>query len=488
MQTDQGPFGDQSAFTEYHQQIPLRSGSQLSLDYTEDPSLDLFYGSLAVFYEAHSRSSEEGILKSFNPESRFRIGLINLPNADGTALSKNQIHSSFEQTLVLASLQLGFYYPHSFLSLDGFMVQLGLRNDVFVRGAYNLADLSPSIESLRDGWPLLQTLAFHSSGMSFATWQYFCSVGFDVGSDMSLFNLSWSCLVTDFLYTDHLMGMAFTVNRSVKLSAAYDFASYDTLNGLRTDALSLGISVERVGGTIALEGQYRSAADWGLTLSANLKIDTPHREPEAFPAEAEEGDGRTALLTKNRDLSPLSAPKRDVPTEKRDEITSARFAGNLAEWNVSLLDRNDLSLIEVAAILVEAQLSFHYDYGRLTTFNFNHMKSPEEYIESGGICRDAANATANILEKNGYESKIVFTKQTKGPPHAFVVTEDEDGSFYLFNYEYIYGCPGADNFLAAAASFSGFLELYLLDPQTHRVTDVVRTPDADYLGRIVGIE
>ena len=116
------------------------------------------------------------------------------------------------------------------------------------------------------------------------------------------------------------------------------------------------------------------------------------------------------------------------------------------------------------------------------------MRSPSEYIERGGVCRDAANATANILENNGYESKIVFTKQPKNAPHAFVVTKDTDGSYYLFDYEYIYGCPGAGSFQEAATSYAPFLTICLLDPQTHRVTDIVSTPDADYFEALAGIE
>ena len=482
------PEPDEDLYEHYHQEIPLRPGSQLTLDYTEDPNLDLFYGSLAVFFEARGKPFAEGILKDLNPESRLGIGVINLPNFDGTAFSENRIHPSFEKSLLVATAQLGFYYRHSLLEFDDFRAELGLRNDLFVRGAYNLADLSPSIAALKDGWPLAQVLGFYSSGLSFTTGQIFSSVGLTMGSDVRFVDLSWSFLVTDFLYTDHLLEITFAVNRSVELGVAYDFASYDTLNGTQRNAITAGITVERGASTFGIEGQYRTSDNWSLTLSGVLMINNKHEQSGVTADPTDEPDGRTELLNKKKSPSFLSAPKREIPNEIRAEIRSLRSTGDVAEWDKSLLDRDDLSLIEVAAVLEEARLSLNYDYGRLTSFEFNQMRSPEEYIEKGGICRDAANATANILENNGYESKIVFLKQARRPPHAFVVTEDEDGSFYLFDYEYIYGIPGAGNLQEAAASYSSFLVICLLDPQTHRVTDIITTPDSEYLESIAGIE
>ena len=482
------PEPDEELYEYYYQEIPLRPGSQLTLGYTEDPSLDIFYGSLAAFFEARGRPFAEGILKNLNPESHLRIGLINLPNIDGTAISGNQIHSSFEKTLLVASAQLGFYYRHSLLEINDFRADLGLRNDLFVRGAYNMADLSPSIASLKDGLPLAQVLASYSSGLSFTTGQVFSSVGLTMGSDVRFVDLSWSILVTDFLFSDHLLEITFAPNRSVELGVAYDFASYDTLNGRQRDTITAGVTVERGASTLGIEGQYRTGDDWSLTLSASVMINNKQEQSGVTAAPTEEPDGRTELLNKKKSASFLSASKCEIPDEIRAESRSLRSAGDVAEWDKSLLYRDDLSLIEIVAVVEKARLSQHYDYGRFTSLEFNQMRSPGEYIEKGGICRDAANATANILENNGYESKIVFSKQAKASSHAFVVTKDEDGSFYLFDYEYIYGCPGAGNFQEAAASYSSFLEIYLLDPQTHRVTDIVTTPDSEYLESIAGIE
>ena len=112
---------------------------------------------------------------------------------------------------------------------------------------------------------------------------------------------------------------------------------------------------------------------------------------------------------------------------------------------------------------------------------------PELFIARGGVCRDAANTTAHLLANNGYPSKIVISKRITGPPHAFVVTRGPDKKYYLFDYEIPYRAPGARNFRQAAASFSRFLSLYLIDPETHRAPDVLRTRDQVFLESIAGM-
>lgn len=99
--------------------------------------------------------------------------------------------------------------------------------------------------------------------------------------------------------------------------------------------------------------------------------------------------------------------------------------------------------------------------------------------------RDAANAVANILVNNGYDAKIVYSKQVKGTPHAYVVTKADDSGSYIFDYDDIYEVSGTDNFVETAGTYSR--SLMLMDPQTHRVTDIVVTPDGEYLDSIAGI-
>jgi hypothetical protein len=132
-------------------------------------------------------------------------------------------------------------------------------------------------------------------------------------------------------------------------------------------------------------------------------------------------------------------------------------------------------------------ISEMYDFSRVTGIDYTEMRTPEEYIAHGGICRDAANTIANILVNNGYQAKIVYSKQAVGTPHAFVVTKDSEGDYYIFDYEDIYEVSGSGSLEQTAGAYSKSLVLLLMDPQTHRITDLIETPDADYLNRIAGI-
>ncbi len=157
------------------------------------------------------------------------------------------------------------------------------------------------------------------------------------------------------------------------------------------------------------------------------------------------------------------------------------------EWNESLLEKRDMSFEEIGAILKAHKISENYDYSRVVSIDYTNMRSPGEYIKHGGICRDAANAVANILVNNGYESMIVYTMRVEASPHVFVVTRDHDGSYYIVNYEEIYEVHGAENMAQTASSYSQFLTLYLMDPRTHKVTDIVASADSKFLENIVGI-
>ena len=184
----------------------------------------------------------------------------------------------------------------------------------------------------------------------------------------------------------------------------------------------------------------------------------------------------------------MSKREESAPEKIREKFGSNLLnAASKIEWDRSLLEHNDLSLREIGAIFEVNQISRRYDYNRVAELDYKDIRTPEEFITDGGVCRDAANAVANILLNNGYESKIVYSKQGKGTPHTFVVTQDTDGSFYLFNYEHMYEVPDAGSVQETARSYSKFLSLYLIDPVTHEVTDIVITPDSDYLESIAGM-
>jgi hypothetical protein len=165
------------------------------------------------------------------------------------------------------------------------------------------------------------------------------------------------------------------------------------------------------------------------------------------------------------------------------ELAKAQYV----PWDDSLLERDDLTIHQIGAILEVNEIHQMYDYDRVLDLNCRNMRSAGEYIRNGGICRDAANATAELLTNNGHQAKIVMSKSRSSSPHAFVVASDDGGSFYIFDYEWLYEVSHAGSFWEAATSYSPYLTLMLLDPETHRVTDLVRSADADHLDTIAGM-
>lgn len=479
---------DETESLYYHEAIILKSTSRLTLDYADDPALDMFEDSFALFLENRGRPFAKGLLKAFHPESLIKIGFINVPNYGGRVWFEGQSQSLLLKTLLVATAQLGLSYDHLFYLAPDLAFRFGVRDDIFVRGAYNLYDLSPSIIGLREGWTLSQVLARTTSGSSFSTLQNYTSFEFALGNERRSLRLSWSFLVTDFLYSDHLLDITFSPNELISLGLAYDFASYDTLNGIQRDCIIPRISLSNSSSSFGIEGQYRMDGELNLSVFGSISIGKRKREIETVSLADGELKSKSEAFKTRSNSAVVSPSSREVPEEIIGEIMRVCVYGLTEEWNDELLEKDDLTLVEIGAVLVENKISERYDYDRITDLDFGGMRSPEEYIEKGGICVDAANTTANLLKNNGYESKIVFSKQVEGPPHAFVVTEDTDGSFYLFNYEYIYSCPEAGSFQEASASYSKFLVLCLLDPRTHRVTDIVTTADSNYLERIAGIE
>ncbi len=467
----------------YAMKIPLSTASSIRLSYASDPQLELFNNAFGAFYELEGSPFTIESLDQLNTNGRLLVGLINMPNYAGVEYFDGRLRSDAEKTLVMMGTQFGIDYRQQFYLSQDFNFRFGFKNDSFVRLVYNLYDLAPSIYDWERGGSINEILSIRASGLSYSTLKNRFLAQIGVGNGLYYLDLSLVSSLMDFFYYDNAVILSFSREKQFNAAVAYEWASYDTLNGVTREKISANLSFEHSDGTFSLEGQYRADDTWSIGVSGTIYLDTDNTKKKDAMKTSE-----NRLLTKGP--SSLYPGKIEVsdPGKIREKFGSNILnVASKIEWDKTLLERNDLSMREIGAILEVNQISRRYDYDRVAGLDYRDIRTPEEFITDGGICRDAANTVANILLNNGYESKIVYSKQAKGTPHTFVVTQDSDGSYYLFNYEHMYEVPDADSLQETARSFSKFLNLYLLDPVTHEVTDIVITPDSDYLENIAGM-
>lgn len=439
--------------------IPVNENSRLCLTYASDPELDIFYNSFGFFYESEGKLPVKA-LSIFNPDSRLKFGFVNMSNYEDFE------QSDLEKTLLLVSSQLGFNYKINFGYYGDLSLFAVLADDIFIRTAYNMYDLAPSIRSLSEGKSLLKVLSNKTSGISYSTVQNLAKAQIGFGSEIQSVAIGFSTHMTDFFYSDYSVELSLTGTNIFKAVLAYDWAQYDTLNGVSPNAVRTGLDLYiESGGVLSIEAQYKPEGTWNLGFMGSISLDTQSKG-------VQEVDN--------------SSNKSFFKVEK-EYSAQELYKASMVGWDQDLANREDLSISEIGAILYVNQVSKKYDYNRVVSLNYKNMRSLEKYISKGGICRDAANAIANLLSNNGYQSKIVYSKQAYASPHAYVAAQDENGSFYIFNYEMMYQVPGAGNFGNAAASYSQYLSLYLLDPETHDVTDILISPDLEYLESIAGM-
>ena len=456
----------------YRRTIKLDESSQAALYFADDPALDIFYRSFAAFVEERGQLFEQSPLIDslpgwLNPATRLKFGLVSGSNLEHAV--------AIEHTLVMLSAQVSTSVLHRFYPGDSFYVDVMLEDDIFVRGAYNISDLAPSVTKLGQGYQLGAVFASYSSGFSYSTLQNRLSAGIKLGDDHVSAKLTWQMLMTDFLFGDHLIALSVTKG-GTSAELAYDFASYDTLNSVPANTVIASVGFSGPFGALKFENRYRVDGHWSFAISGNVFL--IDRNSDKVPKQS-------SRWFQHSRLSRSSAYAARSPTKETHLLATKPSYG---QWNQALLKKTNLSLSDIGAILWGGKISQSYDYSRVFDLGFTSMKSPEYYINNGGVCRDAANATANILANNNYPARIVFTKRVAGSPHAFTATRDHDGTFYLLDYELPYRITRANSLVEAAASFSQFLNLYLIDPKTHRVTDVVSSSDSVYLESIAGIE
>jgi len=453
--------------------IQLNRGSGLNLYYTSNPDLGVFRDSLGIFYDFETRPDQERDDGRIFTNLRLFSGFVNMPNFEVDDHYNNPGRFDIEKSLILGGSQVGIGYNHLYPVSSDIALQVGIKNDSFLRLAYNLYDLGPSIANLKTGRSLQEVFSSRFSGASYSTFQNktLTELGF-VRDDYSL-KLLYDTKLTDTIYRESSFGLCFSKKSSITATLAYNWASYDTINGVWAEGISAQINLERPSSFFSIAGEYRFDGTKGFSIYGTVPV-----------------DGTKSDENKHKKHSSFSGTSGTVQSAKKmeKEIDESLIEkAKEVKWDETILEKRGMSLDEIGAVLKANQISSKYDYSRVVSADFS-IRTPEEYIKEGGICRDAANAVANILENNGYEAKMVYTKQAKSTPHAFVVTNDKDGSFYIFNFDRIYEVQGAENMEQAASAYSPFLALYLMDPRTHRVTDVVLSPDAQYLESISGIK
>jgi len=456
--------------------IQLNKGSGLHLYYTSDPDLGVFRDSPGIFYDFETIPGQERDDGRIFTNLRFFSGFINMPNFEGDDHDNNPGRFDIEKSLILGGSQVGVGYNHLYPVSSDIALQVGIKNDSFLRLAYNLYDLGPSIANLSAGRSLQEVFSSRFSGASYSTFQNktVTELGF-VSDDYSL-KLLYDTKLTDTIYRESSFGLCFSKRSSIAATLAYNWASYDTINGVWADGISAQINLERPSSFFSIAGEYRFDGTTGFSIYGTIPIDGTKSDENIHQKYQK-------FSSFNGTLSIMQSTKKAEKEIDESLIEKAKEV----KWDETILEKRGMSLDEIGAVLKANQISSKYDYSRVVSADFS-IRTPEEYIKKGGICRDAANAVANILENNGYEAKMVYTKQAKRTPHAFVVTKDKDGSFYIFNFDRIYEVRGAENMEQAASAYSPFLTLYLMDPKTHRVTDVVLSPDARYLESISGIK
>ncbi|MBN2322916.1 MAG: hypothetical protein JXQ30_04215 [Spirochaetes bacterium] len=436
--------------------------------------LDIFHGSIGAFYEIDPSVSSHVADGPFYTDARLFAGVINIPRMIGPAMYNGSMRSDLERSILLYGSQLGIGFSELYRITEQTGMRFGVRTDGFLRLAYNVYDLMPSIEAISNGSPVQDVFANHFSGMSYSTIQNRISTEVVFLSGEYQYGFSYSTELTDFIYNENAAGISFSKQEVFGASLFYDWASYDYRNGVAADGIRGRIELRRDSSVISFEGGYRADGTIEFGIYGTVAIGVPNKK--GGPVQSDHDRGPENIVTAGT-AGKVEIKIDDTMMEEAKAIS----------WDETLLRNNGMSIEEIGAVLKAHNISDMYDYSRVTGLDYTDMRTPEEYIAHGGICRDAANTVANILVSNGYEAKIVYSKQAAGTPHAFVVTKDHGGNYFIFDYDDIYKVSGSTSLGQTAGSYSKSLVLLLMDPQTHRITDLIETPDAEYLDRVAGM-
>jgi len=167
--------------------------------------------------------------------------------------------------------------------------------------------------------------------------------------------------------------------------------------------------------------------------------------------------------------------------------------GIVQPWDESVLKRNDMTFNEISSFLVyNADNINNYDYNRANNSSASRLRSPSEFLQQGGVCRDAAYFVADLFKQNGFNSHLVSMNSVNSPRHAFAMVQRDDGNYSSFEYEKRMDIQSNNLFEASAAAANAinpFLSLYIIEPERYNnkflnVSHVIYSPDGTYLNDI----
>jgi hypothetical protein len=387
------------------------------------------------------------------------------------------LRSDLEKGLALASYSLRGRYGLIFRAPKGRSISLDAENDLSLRLAYNFLDLAPTIDYLKEGRTIAQALASHYTGTSFSRLKDEASASLSVVLGKGrILRAEASIAYTDLLYEDHRLGLSFSWEPGMELAARYSSASYASYNGIRPGSLGLSFAASLASSaSFELEAVLEPLGTG--EAEARLKLSL------ALPAARGGGAGSSAV-DRSYFIGEGGSGSEELKLAQRSDAAVDRDIH-------AILDIRDRSFGEVVDLLYTYRKSlYRYDYERaVDPFAADRIagSDPREFLDSGGVCVDAARFIGTVLDNNSIEARTVLIQPLGGSVHSFVVAEDADGSYYAVDgFASATRIEAAASFSEAAAFYSrGFAQLVTRNLEG-RVDAVLVSPDIAALDEALG--
>lgn len=475
--------------------IELTENTRLRLMRFSSPDLSIFKDAVAFLRESRPSAvvlgQNDGFPGSIGLAGNSMHGLIFMPNYSGyeyatireTEEARSERRdpeaiprSDIEKTLALAMYHVKGAYAVRFPITWETALRINLSKEILTRVAYNLYDLAPMLDYMKEGRSLGEAFSRYYTGGAFFRLSDTTSLsaGLSLGERHSI-NAFWKMTTTDLSFTDRSVGIEYVLKDRFTLLGAWDYATYDTYNGL---------SVEK----------FRLQTDLSLGESAYFTAEALFRPKESRPENVTVRFSMTLRYPAGTGKAP-----EDVP----DRFRAAELTAEPGELSAAFLSRVRVPIVRVeeidndlGAILELKDRSFKeivgvfYAYGRnldnydtsraMNIFAPNRLSGldPEDYIKNGGVCIDTAKFIATVLENNEFETKIVRVGSLRSSPHAYTVARDEMGTYYtvdgFFNINEV---ESVNSFAAAAAAYQqGYTQMILSDVKG-RIESVIVSPD-----------
>jgi hypothetical protein len=475
--------------------IDIDENSRWRLVRFTDPDLNIFREAAGIFKETGlgRREFEGGPFPGkFSIGGKTLTGILHMPGYEGydyislgeTKRAKNDRRKAIpvprgniEKSLALGSLGLQGQYLLGFSHREIGELSFSLQKDIFLRGAFNFYDFAPLADTIKSGNSILDFFSTYYSGGSFARYKDTTTAYFHGYSGGSGFRIFASRTTTDFLFQEHSLGFEMVSDTGFRLVLAYDFASYDSFNGVPGDKVRVETDMGLSGGAnIFAEAHYLPDRPFPENIQARIGLKISYSSESAHK-----------LPEKKNPL--LEAPVRTAPVVYRLSPSKYRIAAIDADIR-TILDLRNYDVKEITDIFATYDdMLLKYDPDRsVDIFSKDRFggKSPEDYLKNGGVCVDISLFIATVLENNGIEAKIIRVGSLRGSPHSYVAARDSGGGYYIVDgFNRTSRIPGAESFSSAADIYQqGFTQMVVSDTSGH-IETVIMSPDIIALDRIM---